>query len=249
MNRLSRVVITIFVLIAVTISTNIAPVHAATTWIVTNLSDSGSGSLRHAIENSLEGDTVIFDSSLSGQTIITSGITINHDLKVDGSGLTSQITISGNNLYRVFNINSGITVTLDSLIITHGKAPYGSMGGGILSAGIVTIINSTISESSASYGGGIFNQAGTITLINSTISKNNAAMDGGGIRSEGGSVTLSYVTFSNNKTTNRGGAIYNQNGTITVNNSIFSNNIGDPLMNSVAGGIYNNGIMNRLYPK
>ena len=39
------------------------------TFIVTNTDDSGSGSLRHAINksNSLEGaDKIIFDSSLSG---------------------------------------------------------------------------------------------------------------------------------------------------------------------------------------
>src|ERR1700676_2110657 len=52
------------------------------TLMVTNNSDSGSGSLRFEVDHSHRGDTIRFAASLSGQTItLTSGeLTITHNL-------------------------------------------------------------------------------------------------------------------------------------------------------------------------
>jgi len=216
----------------------------ASTLLVTNTNDSGAGSLRQAIAAATLGDTITFDPSLSGQTVVLSStLVIDKDLAVDGSALGSQISINGNDLYRVFNINSGVTVTLDSLILAHGKAPYGSSGGGIFSAGALTVTNSTISENSAFYGGGIFNEAGSLTMIDSTLSYNDAYMEGSGLYNQGGTVTASNSTLSHNQASFTGGGIYNSNGTVTVSNSTFADNSGDPLMSSYAGGIYNIGTL------
>jgi hypothetical protein len=170
-------------------------------------------------------------------------LVIDKDLAIDGSALASHITISGDDLCRVFYINSGVTVTVVSLILAHGKSPYGSMGGGIFNAGALTVTNSTISENSAAVGGGIFNEGGALTMIDSILSYNDAYMDGGGVYSEGGTVTVSNSTLSYNNTSYSGGAMYNAGSTVMVSNSTFSDNSGDPNMSSYAGGIYNIGTL------
>jgi hypothetical protein len=219
----------------------VKPVFASTL-TVTNTNDSGAGSLRKAIADATSGDIITFNPSVSGQSIVLSTtLVINKNLTIDASALASQITVSGNDLYRVFYINSGVIVTLDSLIVAHGKSPYGDMGGGIFSAGTLTVTNSTISENSAAYGGGIFNEGGAVTLIDSTLSDNDAYMEGAGVYSQGGTVTVSNSILSNNMASYTGGGIYNAGGTVAVENSTFSDNSGDPLMSSYAGGIYNAG--------
>ena len=112
----------------------------AATIAVTNTNDSGTGSLRQAIATANAGDTIHFDSALSGASIhLLSTLTLSKSVTIDGSALASQPAISGDDLYRVFYIDPGITVTLDSLIIAHGESPFGSSGGGIFNAGALCV--------------------------------------------------------------------------------------------------------------
>ena len=62
--------------------------QASATITVTTTNDSGAGSLRQAIIDSLQTDTINFDSSLNGQTItLTSGqLLIDKDLTITGPG-------------------------------------------------------------------------------------------------------------------------------------------------------------------
>src|SRR6516165_7103032 len=68
------------------------------TLTVLNNLDSGAGSLRDAIKNAGSGDTIVFASSLNGQTItLTSGgLAISHSLDIEGPG-ANLLAISGNN--------------------------------------------------------------------------------------------------------------------------------------------------------
>ena len=82
---------------------------------------------------------------------------------------------TGNASNRVFNIGSGITVSISGLTITNGAAA-GDVGGGIyvVRSGL-TVSNCTISGSSANFGGGIYNDCssggtGTLTIATSTLS-------------------------------------------------------------------------------
>src|SRR5262245_50057137 len=77
------------------------PVLAATL-TVTNTNDSGAGSLRQAILDSVNGGTIMFNPALAVQPItLPSNLTINKDLTFDGSGLSPQVTISGGNVPHI----------------------------------------------------------------------------------------------------------------------------------------------------
>jgi LPXTG-site transpeptidase (sortase) family protein len=121
-------------------------VHAATLTVNNNF-DSGAGSLRQAVTDAVSGDTITFNPSLAGQTILlTSGeISIDKSLTIDGSSLGSQVTISGNTASRIFNIGEA-SLALDSLKLINGKADH---GGAILNNGTLFITNSTFSNNTA----------------------------------------------------------------------------------------------------
>ncbi len=73
---------------------------SAETITVTNTNDSGASSLRQAILDADPDDTIIFDSSLSGE-VIYSGVplNINKNLVIDSSALAVPITIDGGGCY------------------------------------------------------------------------------------------------------------------------------------------------------
>jgi hypothetical protein len=236
----------------------VTPAYAATV-TVTSAVDPGPGSLREAISAAASGDTIVFDNSLSGQTIhLASPLTINKDLTIDGSALPSQIVISGdtdgNTIgdVRVFIVNATRTVTMKNLTITKGMGntfvdePSGFLaeGGGIFNAGILTITNSTLSDNTVSYlvdekdAGGAISNHGTLTVTNTTFSNNDANYIAGAVYNYiGGTMTIANSTFSANSAGLAGGGLLNR-GTLNLINSTFSGNSANTA--SGAGG----GLMN-----
>jgi hypothetical protein len=220
------------VLMGLWLSVGSAPVWAVT---VTNINDSGAGSLRQAIVDTPAGGTIDFSVTLPNTITLTSGqLTLDKNLTITGPG-AAQLAISGNNVTRVMQVNASVVVTLSGLTIRNGNAGF-VLGGGIQNAGTLTVSNSTFSGNNADFSGGIHN-AGTLTVSNSTFS-GNSADGGGGIFNNGvGTLTVSTSTFSGNSAGNSGGGIFNNGGTLTVSTSTFS---GNSAGNS-GGGIFNNG--------
>lgn len=127
------------------------------TSIVSTNSDSGSGSLREAIEFAVTGSPITFNNSLSGQTITlgTDQLFIGTDLTIDASALDEGVTIDANGdvtNHRVMEIAAGTTATLDSLTITGGEAG-GTDGGGVRNNGTLDLFNSTVMDNQSRFGG------------------------------------------------------------------------------------------------
>src|SRR5205823_1531925 len=155
-------------------------VHAVTI-TVTSTADSGANTLRQALADSNDGDTI--DFSVTGTITLSSGeLLVNDSITISGPG-ADILAVDANHASRVFHIASGKTVTISGLTITNGAVtgsfPAGA-GGGIFNDGrnsgsaALTVSNSTLSGNSATSVGGINNQGfgGSATLtIRDTILK------------------------------------------------------------------------------
>ncbi|MBL9172467.1 MAG: hypothetical protein JNL10_02935 [Verrucomicrobiales bacterium] len=241
--------------IALILLRSAAPTLGATLTVTTG-ADGVAGSLRERIAAAAPGDTIAFDASLNGQTLVlTRGeLVIGKPLTVIGPGATN-LTLSGNGRTRLLRIANGtpsITVSLAGLTFTGGNGQGGGFsgrGGAIYNDHAVLIVsNCVVSASSAEeVAGGIYNfgaNGGTasLTLLHSTIHGNSAINAGGGVFNGGlngnATTTLRNCTLSDN-TSGQGGALFNygENGraALTVLNSTFADN------RSVdhAGGIQN----------
>ena len=175
----------------------------ATTIIVSNTNDNGPGSLRQALVDANDGDT-IDATGVSGTITLTSGqLLVDKSVTINGAG-ADVLALDGNATSRVFQIVTGAkTVSISGLTIRNGQ---GGNGGGIENARTVTltIINSTLSGNAAGLGGGVFN-SGTLTIINSTFSSNMATQGGGIYNSGSGMLTITNSTFSGNAASETGG--------------------------------------------
>ena len=205
----------------------------ATTIMVSNTNDSGPGSLRQALLNANNGDT-IDATGIAGAITLTSGVLlVNKSVTINGAG-ADELAVDGNATSTVFQIGSGKIVTISGLTIRNGQ---GNFGGGILNgdSATLTIINSTLSGNTGGNGGGSFN-SGTLSVINSTVS-GNMASEGAGIYNSGaGALTITNSTFSSN--TAGGGGVSLNLGTLQIANSTLSDNSA-----AFAGGFFNLGTL------
>jgi CSLREA domain-containing protein len=220
------------------------------------VADDGQCTLREAIiaanSDTASGATAGECAAGSGSDTIT--FADDYVITLDGSQLpvvTSVITIIGNGpantiiqanaapntaTYRVLQVSTAGSLTLDSVTVRHGRC-LTCGGGGIYNLGTVTVTNSTLSGNYASHGGGIASWNYPLTVTNSTISGNNASIYGGGIYSNSPTMTVTNSTLSGNYAGNNGGGIASFHRTSTVINSTLSGN------NTTfsGGGIYNQG--------
>ncbi|MCF6308604.1 MAG: DUF285 domain-containing protein, partial [Flavobacteriaceae bacterium] len=220
---------------------------AQTTIEVTNVSNSGIGSLRQAIIDANPGDIIEFNSSIDGQKIIlSSSITIEKDLTINGNGATNTI-IDGNNQDRVFMIfKSGnqITVAINGITIQNGRI-YGNnlAGAGIFNTENLTLTGCSIINNEATfntigsktYGGGINSSIGVLTLINCLVTGNSCLTEGGGIRATGNLIIVNSTIVKNKAydftvpvgvppTTEGGGIYFAIGNTFEIYNSIVWDN-------------------------
>jgi hypothetical protein len=220
---------------------------------VRNLNDSGAGSLRQAIldANRLAGDhTITFAPGVVGTISLATplpNLSNNIDLEGPGAGNLTVEPATGIH-FGMFDITSGVTVTLAGLTITGGLA---DSGGGIRNdSGTVTVRQCTVSGGSALNGGGIAN-FGTLTIDGSTITGNTAQASvvpphlgdihgsatpglGGGIYNAGSMTIVDITVAANTVVGGTGGGIYNP-GNLVIHSSTVAGNVARSL---VVGLIY-----------
>jgi hypothetical protein len=179
-------------------------------------------------------------SSTWGELVITSDVTI------EGPG-ANQLIIDAQNNHRVFNVNSGTTVTLEGVRITGGSAVSGS---GIYSTGNLSLIGVQVDGNTAATAAGIFS-SGVLSLIGSTIYNNSAVLSGGGLVVSGASAIATIVnsTISSNQAGSTGG-MYGYGGGIYISSGanvrIVNSTIALNSASTGGGGIYNSGSDVRL---
>ena len=216
-----------------------APTPCPGGYAVCNGNDSGSGSLRQAILDASSGDTITFAPSVTTVTLANGELVINKNLTITGPG-ANRLTVTAKLhrlcFFRIFNISPGVTVSISGITISNGFVQDGPGGGGILSAGVLTLTDCTISDNFTGNhfggilgGGGVMNDHGTMTITGCTISNNSASQYGLTVTSEGG-------------------GILNDSGSLIITNSTISGNTcsafsPEPLFPGVAygGGISNGG--------
>lgn len=105
---------------------------------VTNVNDTGTGSLRATLAAVTQPDTRIqFANTLSGQTIVLTSASLRPPsgsvVDLDGSTLSVPLTLSGGGQFRILNVFGAAGLALNRLVLTAGNATDG-FGGGALYA-------------------------------------------------------------------------------------------------------------------
>jgi Right handed beta helix region/RTX calcium-binding nonapeptide repeat (4 copies) len=212
------------------------------TFNVTNLLDSGAGSLRQAILNAnatTGADSITFASGLAGSIVLTSGeILISNSVTIAGLG-TNTLQINGNNSDRLFNIDNGststdINVTISGLTLTNGKST-GNGGAIYNNAENLTLSNVSLTNNRAVSGGAIYNDGDGSLVIQNSILTGNSSGSGGAVYFADGSLTIQNSTISGNTSNEDGGGLYLAGGVILIEDSTIS---GNTAAIDDGGGIY-----------
>ena len=227
----------------------------ASTITVTNTNDSGSGSLRQALVNANDGDTIVF--AVTGNIVLTSdGLVIDNDLTISGPG-ANRLSINGNQAGYgcVFGIADNNTVTISGLTITNGHC-------GIFSDhATLTVTNCVVTANGGDgpsfFGIGINNMRGPtarverrndcdareaygdrpagfamLTVANCVISDNS----GSGVQNLSAPVTIINTTISGNSA-GEGGGINTGGGKLPGDLTVINSTISGNFAYSDGGGI------------
>ena len=159
---------------------------------------------------------------------------------IDGGNL---VTLSGGNTNRIFDVGSGMSLTLTNITLTDGAAAAGGnlpdQGGAILNEGDLLVLdNVTIRNGYSTFAGGALRSiAGTTTVVKDSLIESNQSGYGGGIDSSG-TLTLINTTVRSNHAMTEGGGLDMGGLTVISNSQIVSNtaNLGGGGINITAPG-------------
>lgn len=121
---------------------------------------------------------------------------------------------SGDNSGRVMYIGQKANVTLRNVNISGGNLANGN-GGAIYCSGTLNLVNSTISESNAKNGGGIYIEKGIFTMNGGIIGKKISEDDNTKYSWEYAATTTGGSYYSN-FASSAGGGIYAENATVNI---------------------------------
>jgi hypothetical protein len=231
--------------------------HAATI-TVTNRNDSGPGSLRQALHDANDGDTITF--AVTGTIVLTSGgLLIDKNVTISGPG-PDRLSIDGNQakfecVFGVAQYNTANTVTISGLTVTNGVCGIYSDHSPLTVTNCVVTANG--GDGPSFFGIGINNMRGPtarverrndcdareaygdrpagfamLTVANCVISDNS----GSGVENLSAAVTITNTTISGNSA-DEGGGIYTGGGKLPGNLTVINSTISGNFASSDGGGI------------
>lgn len=230
------------------------PAYAASMLVTTPLDETvtnGQCSLREAITNAND-NVATFADCPAGSTFAPDTISFANDgyymtfssafptIVSNGpggviiSGVGRAVVLSGGAKLRPFVIAAGASLEMRNVTVTQGVTLTGQ-GGAFLNDGALTIVDSTVSHSSASGGGGAVAGSGSLIIRGSSFRANSSGGNGGAIN---GSATISNSSFTDNRA-QRGGAIAAQGG------AIYNSTITDNVAVNLGGGL---AVPNSIFP-
>ncbi|HEY1976348.1 MAG TPA: choice-of-anchor Q domain-containing protein [Candidatus Baltobacteraceae bacterium] len=201
--------------------------------LVTTVADTGTGSLRYAVQTAGSGDTITFSLPKPSTITLASPILISGALTIAGPG-AADVVLSGGGTHQLFKIQGNVTIS--GLTLTKGKAATpGQPGGAIFNIGNLTLASDTIGSNTS-----------TASFRRVSVNMHSLKMFGlhphcsttpaeGGAIFNGGTLTMSLTTFTGNKVSNdaalcivgEGGAIYNTaTGNLSSTHDTYTGNAG-----------------------
>jgi Calx-beta domain-containing protein/parallel beta helix pectate lyase-like protein len=199
------------------------------TLTVSNLLDSGGGSLRGQLAAAASGDTIAFAPGLSGVIALGSDVTLDRNVTILGSldasgNPLATLTRSGGDYSIDLVVNPGVTASVFGLTLT-GATEAAVFNRGSLTLSHVAVTGNEIGFWGLTHNqnGAVFNAGGTLVVQDSKIA-DNFVHSWDGIHGGGGIENGSYFD--------------SPAGTLTVTNCIVANNW---LSGGGGGGIWSNG--------
>jgi len=205
------------------VSANGATAHAATI-TVQNTADSGAGSLRQAVADTVAGDIIKFAPSVTGTITLNSRIIpAIAEVTIVGPG-AGKLTLSGGQVSGILGAGSVnySKLTLSGLTVASATNAIWWVGDMVVNDCVFR--DNTSLESTAPTGAAIDSIFGDATLTRCTFLNNAGAQQGGAVSFRHEQLTLNQCTFRNNSATGYGGALLAMDAFLTITNSTFANN-------------------------
>jgi hypothetical protein len=207
--------------------------------VVTNLADSGAGSLRQAILNAnaaASADTITFDPLLAGTIILSPSnpFVVTDHVSIVGN---KAVTLDANNASQIFDIDNAaateINVSISNLAFMRGNgagpAPFND-GGSIYSAENLTIKNCVFRDNTITGVGNwgavlaVENVDSITKIVNSKFIDNSSGSLAGAIYARGSLLQITTSTFSGNSALSAGAAYFSSIDKVKINGSTFTDN-------------------------
>ena len=230
----------------------------AATLTVTNLNDSGAGSLRQAVSDALGGDTIEF--GVTGDITLATQIDLSKDLVIQNTQAGVVRLIAGVPTNSLLQVDVGRTVALTGVSLLNAqnavrnngnltltrvlaRGHTGSMGAAVTgcvnpAAQVLNVLDSVFMDNAAINGGGAIAACGQINISGSSFVGNSAIYGGALAVTNMGAVNIVNSTFSGNAAVGFGGAITTDYPGMTLSQVTFAGNsapTGSAL--SVSGGV------------